>query len=426
MRLREHDGLANECAERPTRDLVLRRRWSGGRTGLGVGTAKRRHVGQRQSIQIPRDLSTAARPVSLIQLQPVCHCLGRQTPPTPFPAPRATSLPHDECLRGHTHAAQKEGVFQSPEEAAMGEEQGSRVSRHVGTEISNVASSSLALPRPSLPVPGMRTPTTSPHDAPRKWNTAKLGMRAGADILSAGAAAILVAPIITMIDKSIIENASGRNTLGNSLKTSAAELIARPHCFLASKPFALIFSLYFGTYLTANTIDTASATLTPSQPWRQQTSGTSKFVATSTANLALCLYKDNQFTRLFAAPGSSPRPVPLPTFALFTIRDCLTIFASFNLPPLLAPTFQRHMSDHVQQYVGALSVAQFVTPAAVQLVSTPLHLLGLDLYNRPAAELGGADGRATRVLRDWLKSAAARICRIVPAFGVGGVVNTKG
>jgi hypothetical protein len=35
------------------------------------------------------------------------------------------------------------------------------------------------------------------------------------------------------------------------------------------------------------------------------------------------------------------------------------------------------------------------------------------------------DGRAARVLRDWGLAAFARMGRIVPAFGVGGVVNTK-
>jgi hypothetical protein len=83
------------------------------------------------------------------------------------------------------------------------------------------------------------------------------------------------------------------------------------------------------------------------------------------------------------------------------------------------------MSTETQKYVSALSVAQFVTPAAVQLVSTPLHLLGLDLYNRPGAAVGGVDGRASKVVRNWGMSAVARICRIIPAFGVGGVVNTK-
>jgi hypothetical protein len=75
----------------------------------------------------------------------------------------------------------------------------------------------------------------------RDWNTSKLGLRVGADALSAGAAGALVAPIITMIDKAIIENASGRNSLGDSLKQSARELLLRPHRFIGSKPFALIF-----------------------------------------------------------------------------------------------------------------------------------------------------------------------------------------
>ncbi|KAF1913168.1 hypothetical protein BDU57DRAFT_346627 [Ampelomyces quisqualis] len=263
----------------------------------------------------------------------------------------------------------------------------------------------------------------SPAVTKRNWNTSKLGLRVGADALSAGAAGALVAPIITMIDKGIIENASGRNTLGESIKQSVRQLLLRPQRFITSKPFALIFSLYFGTYFTANTIDTASSTL-HSTPASSTTAGTSKFVATSTANLALCLYKDNKFTQLFGSAGSA-RPVPLPTFALFTVRDCITIFASFNLPPILAPSFEAHMSEGVQRYMSSASLAQFITPAAVQLVSTPLHLLGLDMYNRPGMAVSGKDGRIAKVVRDWAKSSAARMCRIVPAFGVGGVVNTK-
>jgi hypothetical protein len=183
-------------------------------------------------------------------------------------------------------------------------------------------------------------------------------------------------------------------------------------------------SLYFGTYFTANTIDTLSSTLSHT-PYSSTTAGTPKFLATSTTNLALCLYKDNAFTKLFGTP--STRPVPLPTFALFTIRDCLTIFASFNLPPLLAPRFESHMSEDVKKYIGGASAAQFVAPAAVQVFSTPLHLLGLDLYNRPGAGKGkaGVGERVQMVLRNWGVSAVARICRIVPAFGVGGVVNMR-
>lgn len=76
----------------------------------------------------------------------------------------------------------------------------------------------------------------------------------------------------------------------------------------------------------------------------------------------------------------------------------------------------------MQQHISTASAAQFVAPAAVQLISTPLHLLGLDLYNRDGAV--GWKERASKVRMDWIKSSFARMARIVPAFGVGGVVNT--
>lgn len=61
-----------------------------------------------------------------------------------------------------------------------------------------------------------------------------------------------------------------------------------------------------------------------------------------------------------------------------------------------------------------------LAPAAIQLLSTPLHLWGLDLYNRPQ---GG--GRLAKVARNWFGSSLARMCRVIPAFGVGGVVNGR-
>jgi len=82
----------------------------------------------------------------------------------------------------------------------------------------------------------------------------------------------------------------------------------------------------------------------------------------------------------------------------------------------------------MERNFSRISAAQFLAPAAVQVVSTPLHLLGLDLYNRPHKEGKGAvsiASRTAKVLKDWAPSFAFRVCRIVPAFGVGGVVNTN-
>lgn len=134
--------------------------------------------------------------------------------------------------------------------------------------------------------------------------------------------------------------------------------------------------------------------------------------------MSLCLWKDSQFARMFG-PNVAARAIPLASYALFAMRDSLTIFASFNLPPVMAP----RLPQELEKSCSRLSVAQFVVPAAVQVISTPLHLLGLDLYNRPCGVT--LLSRLQRVGRDYLGSSCARIGRIVPAFGVGGVVNAS-
>ncbi|KUJ16564.1 uncharacterized protein LY89DRAFT_87118 [Mollisia scopiformis] len=218
-----------------------------------------------------------------------------------------------------------------------------------------------------------------------------------------------------------MQNASGQASLKNSLKTSFTTFLLRPHNIVFSKPFALICMLYGGTYLTANTLDTLTST-TQNKPASHVTSGTAKFAASSTANVGLCLFKDQAFARMFGS-GGPPRPVPLPSYFLFTFRDCLTIFASFNVPPLLGPVITRNMSEEFSKAVSGQTVAQFVAPASVQIISTPMHLLGLDLYNR-GGKLDWND-RWAIVKKNWAVSAVARMCRIIPAFGVGGVINGK-
>lgn len=219
-----------------------------------------------------------------------------------------------------------------------------------------------------------------------------------------------------------MQNASGQSTLKNSIKASAVTFFTRPHNLIFSKPYALICMLYGGTYFTANSVDTATATV-KNKPATLITSGTMKFAASSTANVGLCLFKDQAFARLFG-PGGPPRPVPFPSYVLFTLRDCMTIFASFNVPPLLGPVISRSMSAEIQKSVSGQTVAQFLAPASVQLLSTPMHLLGLDLYNRGGKGVAWAD-RWALIRKNWAVSAMARIGRIVPAFGVGGVVNAK-
>lgn len=87
---------------------------------------------------------------------------------------------------------------------------------------------------------------------------------------------------------------------------------------------------------------------------------------------------------------------------------------------MLAP----HVTTPLLRNCDPLKLAQFVAPAAVQVLSTPLHLLGLDVYNRRGCGVSWRE-RWDAVRSAWVGSCVARIGRIVPAFGVGGVVNAE-
>lgn len=214
-----------------------------------------------------------------------------------------------------------------------------------------------------------------------------------------------------------MENASGKRALGDSIKASLNQLVFRPHRFFTSKAFLLIYLVYGSTYTSANMLDTYKST-TKNRAASSTTSGISKFGVTTASNLTLSLVKDSQFTKMFGTV--SARPIPPVTYALFMTRDALTIFASFNLPSIVAPRLPIS-DDFANKYVSRASAAQFLIPAAMQLVSTPLHLFGLDLYNRE--EKTSLAERLRKVRQDWLKSSFARMGRIIPAFGIGGVVN---
>lgn len=69
-----------------------------------------------------------------------------------------------------------------------------------------------------------------------------------------------------------------------------------------------------------------------------------------------------------------------------------------------------------------MAAAQLLVPVLSQVVATPVHLLGLDMYSNP--EKGEKGERAKRIRRGLLGTTAVRCARIIPAFGVGGIVNT--
>ncbi|KAJ1562299.1 hypothetical protein HK096_011604, partial [Nowakowskiella sp. JEL0078] len=150
-----------------------------------------------------------------------------------------------------------------------------------------------------------------------------------------------------------------------------------------------------------------------------------KFLATSFANVGLSLLKDLYFTRAFGAKSvMNTRAVPSASYLLYTTRDSMTIFASFNLPGIMAP--------HIQSSFGlsentSMITSQLIAPLSVQFISSPLHLLGMDLYNRPAIDGAGMTWkrRADFIKKEYLLTTAGRLGRILPAYSIGGVLNNS-
>lgn len=217
-----------------------------------------------------------------------------------------------------------------------------------------------------------------------------------------------------------------------SLSTHTLSFFSRPFRFFKSTPFFLVWALYAGTYCTANTAET----LTRSIRCRidQATAKTLVFALTFAVNVPLGVLKDVRFAQIYGY-GEGPEPrkglakvpnsptargVPRSAIATFLLRDALTIFGSFTLPRWVSAAIPDSISkdSHTKATISQLAV-----PAVSQIFATPVHLLGLDLYNRQRPGL--ASERMLRIRRDLLSGTVIRCCRIVPAFGIGCVTNTE-
>lgn len=217
-----------------------------------------------------------------------------------------------------------------------------------------------------------------------------------------------------------------RAAQGYSLKKCLMTLLSTPaklfHTIALSLPARLVFAVYFGTYATANVIDTM--TTFAEQP--PKSSGAIKFAGTTVVATGLTIYKDARMARYFGA--SKLAKVPMTTYSLFAMRDAMTIYASFNLPAMVASKLgkvaganTRIFGNLLTDEVSRQKTAQFILPATAQFLTTPVHLLGLDFFNRQ--QKLGLGTRLSRVARDLTLAIPIRMVRIVPAFGLGGVIN---
>lgn len=213
-----------------------------------------------------------------------------------------------------------------------------------------------------------------------------------------------------MIDKAIIQNMSGAAPLQESIVQSFKVFLSNPVQFVKRPEVLMVWGVYGFTYLSANIINTTSKAYSfkPDMP---------RLVATTAANMGAGIAKDRAYARMFGTVA--PRGLPATSYLFFFSRDLVTMGASFNIPEPLAN--EMHASLGIPQTTSDVA-AQLFCPVAMQFVTTPMHLMGLDMYNRPHSSWRD---RVDLISSNYRKTVAARIARILPAFGFGGLGNRK-
>ncbi|RAL08620.1 uncharacterized protein BO97DRAFT_460426 [Aspergillus homomorphus CBS 101889] len=245
------------------------------------------------------------------------------------------------------------------------------------------------------------------------------------DIAAGTVSATFISPIVTIIDRTIVERLALNRPLLRTLGANTFCSIFRPRKFYVSKPFFIVWSLYAATYCTANVTESCIEHL-PSLTDETSTANvaaTLSFLPTYVVNVYLGIMKDVNFAQYYGrastAVATSTR-VPRAAYMSLLFRDSVTIFSSFNLAPWMASSVPDSVATN--PHTKAM-ITQLVLPAAVQFANTPLHLLGLDLIARPQTQ--GLATRWSRVRRDWAPSSTVRAARVLPAFGVGCIMNTE-
>ena len=125
-----------------------------------------------------------------------------------------------------------------------------------------------------------------------------------------------------------------------------------------------------------------------------------------------CVYKDARLAELLGKGAAAP--MPLAGYLLFVLRDILANTGGFTLPAFVEPLLAGKVKD-------AKTTAQLLVPAAINLVSSPVHLLGLSLYNNPSF---GPLEHVAGVAAVYVSVTVSRVMKGFCAYGLGGVSNT--
>lgn len=154
----------------------------------------------------------------------------------------------------------------------------------------------------------------------------KATSRAPKEIACAAAASALVSPLVSIIDKCLVQDIAGTSQFVKAVSAATKEMVLTPRTFFSALPFRLTFAVYFGTYAVANLTELA---MDKNNIQKDEQRKTIKVAASGVANIGLLLWRDSIFARVYS--NSPPRAIPMRTLGLFAARDMSTMYATFYL-----------------------------------------------------------------------------------------------
>jgi hypothetical protein len=269
---------------------------------------------------------------------------------------------------------------------------------------------------------------------PRTYVSSNLGQKIIGDIAIGSAVTFSVVPFLTVVDTAIVRKAAGTHTMLSSAAESLKTMLRNPVVYLKSPAFLFMWVTYAATYSTANSLKTIvehreyyNSDVDPYSRGDSSNANRNRitvFLGTSIVNSGASLLKDRAYAKMFGTAGAAAS-VPLVSLGLWATRDFMVVGSSFVLPDILS----KHLQDEYNMHKGdAQKLSQLTLPVMTQFLVGPIQLLGLDFYNRPLANVPFREALIDRtrfLMQGFTSVVSARIIRIAPGYGIGGVLNTN-
>lgn len=269
-----------------------------------------------------------------------------------------------------------------------------------------------------------------------------LAFKLTGDILVAVSITFGVSPILSVIDKAIVQKAAGTHSILQSSLDTTVNIARNPGNFIKSPVFLAMWGVYAATYSIANCLKTmvehneqvriqniqdrhfnSKNSMSESSESSYGMTKFGVFAATTAVNSSTTMLKDKFYAKHFGTATAAVK-VPMITYGLWSLRDCMVIGSSFILPDIMSGILQEHSELDKK---SALRISQFACPIVAQFAAGPVQLLALDIYNRPLHSMTFQQMASERIrfqVQNFGAIVGARIARIAPAYGVGGIGNT--